>query len=312
MRPLPGLPRRARPKRRQHKFSDIVCITHVIDLEGVFTFMPVTSLQELLEAGVHFGHQVHRWNPKMKPYIWGERNGIYIIDLTKTSQLLDEAYEFMKKAASQGKKIVFVGTKRQATDIVEEEARRCGAFYINKRWLGGTLTNFETIRTRINKLRELEEMRDNGHFDRLGKKEVAVLTRQLNKLERSLGGIKDMRGMPDVLFVIDQRRELIAVQEAAKIGIPIVGIIDTNCDPQNIDYVIPGNDDATRSIRLITYKMAEAILEGSAAREDHVNKARTPQHAQQQPVSAAEMTGQEAPTHPEMQEREVVTATQES
>jgi small subunit ribosomal protein S2 len=255
--------------------------------------MPVASLQELLEAGVHFGHQVHRWNPKMKPYIWGERNGIYIIDLTKTSQLLDEAYEFMKKTASQGKKIVFVGTKRQATDIIEEEAKRCGAYYINKRWLGGMLTNFETIRTRVNKLRELEEMRDNGHFDRLGKKEVAVLTRQLNKLERSLGGIKDMRGMPDLLFLIDQKRELIAVQEAAKIGIPIVGIIDTNCDPGSIDYVIPGNDDATRSIRLITHKIADAIIEGNAAREEHMVSRRM----QQQPVAvaAAASSASEAP-----------------
>lgn len=263
--------------------------------------MPVASLQELLEAGVHFGHQVHRWNPKMDPFIWGARNGIHIIDLTKTSQLLDEAYEYLRKAASQGKKIVFVGTKRQATDIIEEEAKRCGAYFINKRWLGGTLTNFETIRTRINKLRELEEMRDNGHFDRLGKKEVAVLTRQLNKLERSLGGIKDMRGMPDVLFVIDQRRELIAVQEAAKIGIPIVGIVDTNCDPENIRYVIPGNDDATRSIRLITHKLADAIIEGGAAREEFVNKARSGQASA--PVSAAEMSG-----HPEAEERETVAA----
>lgn len=255
--------------------------------------MSTASLQELLEAGVHFGHQVHRWNPKMKPYIWGERNGIYIIDLTKTSQLLDEAYEFMKKAASQGKKIVFVGTKRQATDIVEEESKRCGAFYINKRWLGGTLTNFETIRTRINKLRELEEMRDNGHFDRLGKKEVAVLTRQLNKLDRSLGGIKDMRGMPDVLFVVDQRRETIAVEEAAKIGIPIVAIVDTNCDPGKINYVIPGNDDATRSIRLIAQKMADAIIEGNAAREENISKLRSSGQAAGPAVTAAEMAGGE-------------------
>lgn len=256
--------------------------------------MSTASLQELLEAGVHFGHQVHRWNPKMKPFIWGARNGIYIIDLTKTSQLLDDAYEFMKKSAAQGKKIVFVGTKRQASDIVAEEAQRCGAFYINKRWLGGTLTNFETIRTRINKLRELEEMRDNGHFDRLGKKEVAVLTRQLNKLERSLGGIKDMRGMPDVLFIIDQRRELIAVEEASKSNIPIVAIVDTNCSPDKIDYVIPGNDDATRSIRLITHKLADAILEGSAAREEHVNRLRT--GGQQQaaaPVTVSEMAGEQ-------------------
>ncbi len=270
--------------------------------------MPVASLQELLEAGVHFGHQVHRWNPKMKPFIWGERNGIYIIDLTKTSQLLDEAYEFMKKSATQGKKIVFVGTKRQASDIVEEEAKRCGAYFINKRWLGGTLTNFETIRTRINKLRELEEMRDNGHFDRLGKKEVSVLTRQLNKLERSLGGIKDMRGMPDVLFVVDQRRELIAVQEASKIGIPIVGIIDTNCSPESINYVIPGNDDATRSIRLILHKMADAIIEGGAAREDYVNKMRGGQTPAAPGVTAEEM----AATHPEAEERETVGATNAS
>lgn len=232
--------------------------------------MPVASLEELLEAGVHFGHQVHRWNPKMKPFIWGKRNGIYIIDLTKTSRLLDNAYEFMKKAASQGKKIVFVGTKRQACDIVQEEANRCGAFFINKRWLGGTLTNFETIRTRINKLRELEDMRDNGHFDRLGKKEAASLKRLLAKLDRSLGGIKNMRGMPDIIFVIDQRRELIAVEEAAKAGIPIVAILDTNSDPDLVTLPIPGNDDATRSIRLVTRKLADGIIEGHASREQHM------------------------------------------
>jgi small subunit ribosomal protein S2 len=268
--------------------------------------MPVASLQELLEAGVHFGHQVHRWNPKMKPYIWGERNGIYIIDLTKTSQLLDQAYEFMKKSAAQGKKIVFVGTKRQASDIVEEESTRCGAYFINKRWLGGTLTNFETIRTRINKLRELEEMRDNGHFERLGKKEVAVLTRQLNKLERSLGGIKEMRGMPDVLFVVDQRRESIAVQEATKIGIPIVSMVDTNCSPDNIKYVIPSNDDATRSIRLICKKMADAIIEGNASREDHVNRMRSGQAGTA--VSVEEMSGEQAADTVKAEEREVVAA----
>ena len=229
--------------------------------------MPVASLEELLEAGVHFGHQVHRWNPKMKPFIWGERNGIYIIDLTKTSHLLDNAYEFMKQSAAQGKKIVFVGTKKQAVDIVREEASRCQSYYINRRWLGGTLTNFDTIRTRINKLRELEELRDNGHFDRLGKKEAATLRRQLEKLDKMLGGVKEMRGMPDILFVVDQPRELIAVQEAKKISLPIVAIADTNSDPKMIDYVIPGNDDATRSIRLIASKMADAILEGMAIRE---------------------------------------------
>ncbi|MBY0406033.1 MAG: 30S ribosomal protein S2 [Cyanobacteria bacterium] len=234
--------------------------------------MPVASLEELLEAGVHFGHQTKRWNPKMKPFIWGERNGIYIIDLTKTTQLLDDAFEFVKQAASQNKKIVFVGTKKQAADIVAEEARRCGAYFINKRWLGGTLTNFETIRTRINKLRELEDMRDNGHFDRLPKKEVAVLTRQLTKLDRSLGGIKEMRGMPELLFIVDQKRELIAVQEANKAGVPIVGIVDTNCDPDCIDYVIPGNDDAIRAIKLITSKIADAVLEGRDSRQQYLSK----------------------------------------
>ncbi len=229
--------------------------------------MTVASLQDMLEAGVHFGHQVHRWNPKMKKYIWGERNGIYIIDLTQTSELLDQAYNFVKDKAAKGKKIVFVGTKKQAADIVKEEADRCGAYFINRRWLGGTLTNFETIRGRINRLRELEDLRDNGHFDRLGKKEAAVLTRQLAKLDKSLGGLKTMRGLPDVVFVIDQRRELIAVKEANKSNIPVIGMVDTNCDPDNVDFVIPANDDATRSIRLIVGKMADAIIEGNAIRE---------------------------------------------
>lgn len=229
--------------------------------------MPVATLEELMEAGVHFGHQTRRWNPKMKPYIWGERNGIYIIDLTQTTHLLDDAYEFMKEAAAKGKKVVFVGTKKHAAEIVEEEANRAGVYFINKRWLGGTITNFETIRTRINKLRELEDMRDSGHFDRLPKKEVAVLTRQLNKLDRSLGGVKEMRGMPDVLFVVDLKHENIAVQEANKAKVKVVGIVDTNCDPNLADYVIPGNDDAIKAIRLLTSKMADAILEGRELRE---------------------------------------------
>lgn len=243
--------------------------------------MPVATLEELLEAGVHFGHQTKRWNPKMKPYIWGERNGIYIIDLTQTTQLLNNAYEVVKKAASQGKKIVFVGTKKQAADIVQEEAQRCNAYFINRRWLGGTLTNFETIRTRINKLRELEEMRNSGHFDRLPKKEVAILTRQLLKLERSLGGIKEMRGMPDLLFIVDQKRELNAVLEANKAGIPVVGVVDTNCDPDKIDYVIPGNDDAIRAIRLITRTIADAIIEGRQQRAPEVEKAMVQKAAEQ-------------------------------
>jgi len=250
--------------------------------------MPVATLQELLEAGVHFGHQTKRWNPKMKPYIWGERNGIYIIDLTQTTQLLNDAYEAVKKAASQGKKIVFVGTKKQAADIVQEEAVRCGAYYINRRWLGGTLTNFETIRTRVNKLRELEEMRNSGHFDRLPKKEVAALTRQLHKLEKSLGGIKEMRGMPDLLFVVDQKRELNAVLEANKAGIPVIAVVDTNCDPEKIDYVIPGNDDAIRAIRLITRTIADAVIEGKQLRLPEVERAMLQKASEEEGSAEAE------------------------
>lgn len=258
--------------------------------------MPAASLQELLEAGVHFGHQTKRWNPKMKPYIWGERNGIYIIDLTQTAQLLNNAYEMVKKLASQGKKIVFVGTKKQAADIVQEEANRCGAFFINRRWLGGTLTNFETIRTRINKLRELEEMRNNGYFERLSKKEAASLTRELEKLDRTLGGIKDMRGMPDLLFIIDQKRELNAVLEANKAKIPVVAVVDTNCDPQGVDYVIPGNDDAIRAIRLITRSMADAIIEGKQLRTPEIDAAVAKQVALGEEAPAAEAEASKAET----------------
>ena len=229
--------------------------------------MPVASMKELLEAGVHFGHQTRRWNPKMKEYIYGERNGIYILNLMKTTLMLDEAYEFIKQYAAKGKNIVFVGTKKQASEIMAQEAKRCGSYYINRRWLGGTLTNFETIRARIKKLVEIEEMKENGHFERLPKKEVASMTRQLTRLSKSLGGIKDMRGMPDLLFVVDQKREINAIREARKINIPIVCIVDTNCDPDGIDFVIPANDDAIRSIRLIASKVSEAVLEGKALRE---------------------------------------------
>jgi small subunit ribosomal protein S2 len=229
--------------------------------------MPVASMVELLEAGVHFGHQTQRWNPKMKKYIYGERNGIYIINLQKTTQLLDEAYALVRDFSAKGKNVVFVGTKKQATDVIAEEARRSGAYFINRRWLGGTLTNFETIRTRINKLRELEDLRDNGHFDRLPKKEVSTLTKQLEKLEKTLGGIKEMRGMPDLLFIIDQKKEFIAVQEANKLGIPVICVVDTNSDPDNINYVIPANDDAIRSIKLITEKIADAVIEGKKLKE---------------------------------------------
>lgn len=224
--------------------------------------MSVASMRQLLEAGVHFGHQTRRWNPKMRPYIYGERNGIYIIDLEQTTRALDKACEYIRKAASERKNIIFVGTKKQAAEIVEEEARRCGAHFVNRRWLGGMLTNFETIRLRINRLKELEEMRDMGDLYRRPKKEQAVLNRELFKLEKSLGGIKMMRGRPDVLFVVDQKRELIAVAEAKKVGCMVVGIVDTNCDPDGIDFVIPGNDDSIRSIKLITSKIADSILEG--------------------------------------------------
>lgn len=224
--------------------------------------MPVASMRQLLEAGVHFGHQTRRWNPKMRQYIYGERNGIYIIDLEQTSRALDKACDFLRKAASEKKNIVFVGTKKQAAEIVEEEAKRCNAHFVNRRWLGGMLTNFETIRLRINRLKELEEMRANGDLLRRGKKEQAMLNREYNKLDKSLGGIKTMRGKPDILFIVDQKRELIAVAEAAKSGITTVAIVDTNCDPDGISYVIPGNDDSIRSIRLITSKLADSVLEG--------------------------------------------------
>jgi small subunit ribosomal protein S2 len=229
-------------------------------------------MRQLLEAGVHFGHQTRRWNPKMRPYIYGERNGIYIIDLEQTARALEKASDYLRKAASEKKNIVFVGTKKQAADIIEEEAKRCGAHYVNRRWLGGMLTNFETIRLRINRLKELEEMRENGEFYRRPKKEVAVLNRELTKLEKSLGGLKNMRGKPDIMFVIDQKRELIAVTEAKKIGVTTMGIIDTNCDPDGIDYVIPGNDDSIRAIKLITSKLADCILEGKAGQTSALNE----------------------------------------
>lgn len=219
------------------------------------------SIRKLLDAGVHFGHQTRRWNPKMRPYIYGERNGVYIFDLSITIEAINRACKFAGKASKDKKNIVFVGTKKNAADIVEDEARRCGAFFINRRWLGGTLTNFETIRLRIARLKELEEMKENGDFFRRSKKEQAKLNRELTKLDKSLGGIKNMRGRPEVLFIIDSRREHIAVQEAKKTGTTVIGIIDTNCDPDGIDYLIPGNDDSIRSIKLICGTIADAILD---------------------------------------------------
>ncbi len=223
--------------------------------------MTVISMKQLLEAGVHFGHQTRRWNPKMGKYIFTERNGIYIIDLQKTVHKVDEAYNFIKSVAAEGKSVLFVGTKKQAQDSIKEEAERCGQFYVNERWLGGMLTNFKTIQSRIDYLRSLEKMETDGTFDALPKKEVAMLKAQKVKLERFLGGIKDMRKLPGALFVVDPRKERIAVAEARLLHIPIVGIVDTNCDPDEIDYVIPGNDDAIRAVKLLAAKMADAIIE---------------------------------------------------
>ncbi|TDT61583.1 30S ribosomal protein S2 [Fonticella tunisiensis] len=224
--------------------------------------MSVISMKQLLEAGVHFGHQTRRWNPKMAQYIFTERNGIYIIDLQKTVKKIEEAYEFVKSAASEGKEILFVGTKKQAQDSVKEEAIRCGMHYVNERWLGGMLTNFKTIRTRINRLAELEKMEQDGTFDILPKKEVIKLRHEKEKLEKNLGGIKNLVRIPDVLFVVDPRKEKNAIAEAKILGIPVVAIVDTNCDPDEVDYVIPGNDDAIRAVKLIASKIADAVIEG--------------------------------------------------
>ena len=236
--------------------------------------MPAASMIELLEAGVHFGHQTQRWNPKMKPYIYGARNGIYVIDLRKTTNLLDEAYDLVRDYAARGRNVLFVGTKKQAAEVVETEAKRAGAYYINRRWLGGMLTNFETIRGRVNKLKELEEFVSNGYVDKLPKKEVAQINRQLSKLSKTLGGIKDMRGLPDLIFVIDQEKEDIAIAEANKLGIPVICLADTNANPDGINHIIPGNDDAIRSIQLITSKLADAVLEGKQLRENKANEAK--------------------------------------
>ena len=236
--------------------------------------MPVASMIELLEAGVHFGHQTQRWNPKMKPYIYGARNGIYVIDLRKTTDLLDEAYNLVRDYAAKGRNVLFVGTKKQAAEVVAEEALRSGAYYINRRWLGGMLTNFETIIGRVNKLKELEEFINNGYVDKLPKKEVAQLNRQLAKLSKTLGGIKEMRGLPDLIFIVDQAKEEIAIKEANKLGIPVICLADTNANPDGINHIIPGNDDAIRSIKLITSKLADAVLEGKQLRENKANEAK--------------------------------------
>ncbi|RAS88396.1 30S ribosomal protein S2 [Priestia endophytica] len=229
--------------------------------------MSVISMKQLLEAGVHFGHQTRRWNPKMKKYIFTERNGIYIIDLQKTVKKVDEAFHFVKDVAAEGGKILFVGTKKQAQDSVKEEAARAGMYFVNQRWLGGTLTNFQTIQKRVKRLKDIERMAEDGTFEVLPKKEVVGLRKELDRLEKFLGGIKDMKQLPDALFIIDPRKERIAVAEARKLNIPIVGIVDTNCDPDEIDYVIPANDDAIRAVKLLTSKMADAVLEAKQGEE---------------------------------------------
>jgi len=224
--------------------------------------MSVVSLAELLESGVHFGHQTRRWNPKMSPYIFTARNGVHIIDLVQTAELIEDAYDYMRKASAKGKKVLFVGTKRQAAGIIEKEATRCGAYYINQRWLGGMLTNWETIKTRVEHLKELEALDASGAIDRRPKKEASVLRRELSKLKKYLGGIKNMRKVPDIVVIVDQRREYNAIQECQKLGIPLVSMLDTNCNPDGIDLPIPANDDAIRSIKLIVGKLADAIYEG--------------------------------------------------
>ena len=242
--------------------------------------MGVVSMKQLLEAGVHFGHQTRRWNPKMAPYIFTERNGIYIIDLQKTVKKLDEAYAFIKSVAENGDNVLFVGTKKQAGDSVKEEALRAGAYYVNARWLGGMMTNFKTIQRRIARLEQLHTMQEDGTFNLLPKKEVVKLELEIEKLEKYLGGIKDMKKLPGALFIVGPRKEKIAVSEAKKLGIPVVAIVDTNCDPDDADYVIPGNDDAIRAVKLIAGAMADAIIEG--------------RQGEQQAAEAAEAESEEA------------------
>lgn len=243
--------------------------------------MAIVTMKQLLEAGVHFGHQTRRWNPKMKPYIFTERNGIYIIDLQQTVKMIGDAYNFVRDLAADGKDILFVGTKKQAQNSIENEAKRSGSFYVNHRWLGGTLTNWETINKRINRLKDLKRMEEDGTFDLLPKKEVIGLRREREKLEKFLGGIEEMHGMPGAMVVIDCKKERIAISEAHKLGIPIVAIVDTNCDPDDVDYIIPGNDDAIRAVALILRILADAVIEGKQGGQ--VEEA-----SEDEPVSAAE------------------------
>ena len=254
--------------------------------------MAVVAMKQLLEAGVHFGHQTRRWDPKMAEYIFQARNGIHIIDLQKTSKELDEAYSFMKEQAEEGKTVLFVGTKKQAQECVKEAAEKSGMYYVDQRWLGGMLTNFGTIRKRIDRLNELETMQEDGTFDVLPKKEVIILKKEMEKLQKNLGGIKDMKEMPGVMFVVDPKKERIAILEARKLGIPVVGLVDTNCNPEDVDYAIPGNDDAIRAVKLIADVMANAIIEGrqGEALETETEEA---QISEEEPTSIEEVAAQE-------------------
>lgn len=226
--------------------------------------MTVVPVQQLLESGVHFGHQTKKWNPKMRKYIFGERKGIYIINLQETAKGLDKAYEFVKTMASEGRTVLFVGTKKQAQDAIKDESERCGMYYVNQRWLGGMLTNFSTIKSRISYLKDLESKKTGGYYDNLNKKEVASIEKEIEKLTRSLGGIKDMNRLPDAMFVVDPQKEHLAVKEARKLNIPVIAIVDTNCDPDLIDFIIPGNDDAIKSVKLLTSKIADAVTDSIA------------------------------------------------
>ena len=250
-------------KRRVSRGDEAAGGKNEIDLEELNTMASnVVSMKALLEAGVHFGHQTRRWNPKMAPYIYTERNGIYIVDLQKTVRKLEEAYSFVRELSASGKSLLFVGTKKQAQEAIREEATRCGQYYVNARWLGGMMTNFKTMRTRVDRLNQLKAMQEDGTFDMLPKKEVMKHLGEIEKLEKYLGGVKDMKKLPGALFIVDTRKERNAIAEAHKLGIPVVAIADTNCDPDEIDYVIPGNDDAIRAIKLISSIMANAVLEG--------------------------------------------------
>ena len=255
--------------------------------------MAVVAMKQLLEAGVHFGHQTRRWDPKMAEYIFQARNGIHIIDLQKTSKKLDEAYSFMKEQAEEGKTVLFVGTKKQAQECMKEAAEKSGMYYINQRWLGGMLTNFGTIRTRVERLKELEAMQEDGTFDVLPKKEVILLKKEMEKLEKNLGGIKEMTEIPGVIFVVDPKKERIAILEAKKLNIPVVGLIDTNCNPEDLDYVIPGNDDAIRAVKLIADTMANAIIEGRQGESMDMAGEEVAEQATEEPESMEEIAAVE-------------------